>query len=120
MPLTSAEVLCEACLDLFGEDRYDLMTEHYRHHDTAEAFSRALELPCALCTRILFFHPRYLDDEVVTSIADFVPLVYMIKYANQGDMYYMQFETNDNYFISIQFEPCCSKIPAPCTYLDSS
>lgn len=52
MPATSTETLCEACQDLFSEERYDERNRIYLHHQTTAAFRQALDLPCAICIRI--------------------------------------------------------------------
>ncbi|OAL00739.1 hypothetical protein IQ06DRAFT_148520 [Phaeosphaeriaceae sp. SRC1lsM3a] len=52
MPARSLEILCEACQDLFSENRYNAVKRIYLHHHTTVAFRNALEMQCAICTRI--------------------------------------------------------------------
>ncbi|KAH7401041.1 heterokaryon incompatibility protein-domain-containing protein, partial [Phaeosphaeria sp. MPI-PUGE-AT-0046c] len=52
MPANSVEILCEACENLFSEDRYNEAKRVYQHHPTTVAFRQALEISCAICVRI--------------------------------------------------------------------
>jgi hypothetical protein len=62
MPATSDEILCEACQDLFGEERYDTRTRLYEHHRTPAAFRKAVCLPCSLCVRLWIYLRRWHHD----------------------------------------------------------
>ncbi|KAH7077961.1 heterokaryon incompatibility protein-domain-containing protein [Paraphoma chrysanthemicola] len=51
MPITSTEPLCDACQNLFGNDRLQ-QTGYFLHHASATSIRAALQLPCSICIRL--------------------------------------------------------------------
>jgi hypothetical protein len=75
MSLSSDEILCEACRNLFADERYNERRNWYTQHETADSFKQALDLSCALCSRL--YIALNLDGEYdEVGLSSVTPIVY--------------------------------------------
>jgi hypothetical protein len=113
MPLTSDEILCEACSDLFGEGRYNSKTRSYTHHANAEAIKQALELACAICTRLCMYFQINSDDRTWLASAGVAPVTYRIAHQAKEKGQAILFTAGSRYATYIKLEPRHGKICTP-------
>jgi hypothetical protein len=124
MPATSDETLCEACQDLFGEERYkEAYGGIYEHHVAPDAFRQALYLPCSLCIRIWIYFQRrrygkfegfeksnWKEFDRLTPITYELPRI--LTWRGEPDAYCLLFSLSDLESVCLHLEPRHGKISA--------
>jgi hypothetical protein len=94
MSLTSDEILCEACKDLFSDHRKEKLGRWYTLHETGDSFRQALDLSCALCAR-LYISGNHNDTWNETDLSLWTPITYSESYSLLGEIKWsISFEMN--------------------------